>query len=162
VTRRPIRLTTSELLAAGERDLGSSAWWLIEQSRVDRFADATSDHQWIHVDATRAAKAPFGATIVHGYLLLALLPGLLGEVIEVTDSAMTVNYGTEKLRFTAPVRVGSRVRLKVRLHAAEERPAGILYRLGIEIEIESGQRPALVGDVLFLAVPLTARGHEDA
>jgi len=144
-------LTIAELEETGERDLGASEWVKIEQPRIDMFAEATGDHQWIHVDPESAAQGPFGGTIAHGYLTMSLLPVLLSEVMTVSDAQMGVNYGIERLRFTAPVPSGSRVRLHAKLNGGERRPNGALFRIGVEIEIEGHEKPALVGEVLFLA-----------
>ena len=148
----PLELTTQELLASGERELGASDWWTIEQRHIDGFADATGDHQWIHVDRERAAAGPFGTTVAHGYLSLSLLPVLLHSLIEVSDAPMLINYGSDRIRFTSPVPSGSRVRLNAKLLGAEEKSAGVLYRVGVTVEIEGGERPALIGEVLSLAV----------
>jgi acyl dehydratase len=144
-------LTLAELEESGERDLGTSAWQTIDQDRITRFADATGDHQWIHIDPAAAAQGPFGATIAHGYLLLSLLPMLLTEIVSVSDAVMGVNYGTEKIRFTSPVKVGSRVRVHAKLSGAERRGPGILYHISVQMEVEGQEKPALVGEVLFLA-----------
>jgi acyl dehydratase len=145
-------LTIDELEQTGERDLGTSSWVRIEQRAIDLFAEATGDHQWIHVDPEAAARGPFGTTIAHGYLSLSLLPALLSEVLRVTDARMGVNYGIERIRFTAPVPSGSEVRLKARLLSAEPRGEGVLYRVAVEIEIRDAERPALVGEVLYHTV----------
>jgi acyl dehydratase len=142
-------LTIDELEHAGERDLGTSSWVRIEQRAINLFAEATGDHQWIHVDPEAAAKGPFGTTIAHGYLTLSLLPALLSEVLRVTDARMGVNYGIERVRFTAPVPSGSEVRLGARLVSAERRGEGVLYHVGVEIEIRGGEKPALVGEVVY-------------
>jgi acyl dehydratase len=144
-------LTISGLEETGERELGTSSWVTIEQRQIDLFAEATGDHQWIHVDPVAAAQGPFGTTIAHGYLTMSLLPVLLSEVMTVSDAHLGVNYGVERLRFTAPVPSGSRVRLHARLIGTERRPNGALLRIGVEIEIEGQEKPALVGEVLFLA-----------
>jgi acyl dehydratase len=143
-------LTLEELEHAGERDLGATDWVTLDQERINRFAEATGDHQWIHVDPELAAQGPFGGTIAHGYLSLALLPGLLPEVLTVEGARMGINYGIDRVRFTAPVPVGSRVRLKAKLTSAERRGDGVLYKLGVEVEIEGSDKPALVGEVLYL------------
>ena len=145
------QLTMAELEQADERELGTSSWVTIEQRRIDLFAEATDDHQWIHVDPAAAAQGPFGQTIAHGYLTLSLLPALLSEVFSVSDARMGVNYGVERVRFTSPVPSGSRVRLHATLQASERRPAGVLFRIGVELEIEGSEKPALVGEVLYLA-----------
>jgi len=144
-------LTIEELEQAGERDLGTSEWHEITQEQVNMFAEATGDHQWIHVDPERAAAGPFGGPVAHGYLTLSMLPMLLSEVVSVSDAVMGVNYGTEKIRFTSPVKVGSRVRAHATLQGAERRGLGILYHVGVRIEVEGEEKPALVGEVLFLA-----------
>jgi acyl dehydratase len=143
-------LTLTELEEAGERDLGSTPWWRIDQHAIEQFAEATGDHQWIHVDPEAAAKGPFGTTVAHGYLTLALLPALLQQVLAVTDARMGINYGIEKVRFTAPVPSGSEVRLHATLLGAERRGEGIRYRAGVEIEIRGAEKPALVGEVVYL------------
>jgi acyl dehydratase len=140
-----------ELEQAGERALGTSSWVPVEQRQIDLFAEATGDYQWIHVDPEAAAQGPFGQTIAHGYLTLSLLPVLLSEVISVTDARMGVNYGVERVRFTSPVPSGARVRLHAKLLGSERRSTGVLFRVGVEVEIEGGDKPALVGEVLSLA-----------
>jgi acyl dehydratase len=145
------QLTMAELEQADERELGTSSWVALEQRQIDLFAEATGDHQWIHVDPVAAAQGPFGQTIAHGYLTLSLVPALLSEVLSVTDARMGVNYGVERVRFTSPVPSGTRVRLKAKLAGSERRPNGVLFRIGVEIEIENHEKPALVGEVLYLA-----------
>ena len=145
------QLTISELEQAGEVELGASSWVTIDQRRIDLFAEATGDHQWIHVDPEAAAQGPFGTTIAHGYLTISLLPALLSEVMSVTDARMGVNYGVERARFTAPVPSGTRVRLRAKLTGTERRTNGVLFHVGVEIEIEGEEKPALVGEVLYLA-----------
>jgi acyl dehydratase len=143
-------LTLEELEQGGERDLGATDWVRLDQERINLFAEATGDHQWIHVDPELAAQGPFGGTIAHGYLSLSLLPGLLPEVMTVEGARMGINYGIDRVRFTAPVPVDSQVRLKAKLLSAERRGGGILYRLGVEVEIKDAEKPALVGEVLYL------------
>jgi acyl dehydratase len=143
-------LTLEELEQGGERDLGATDWVTLDQERINQFAEATGDHQWIHVDPDMAAQGPFGGTIAHGYLSLSLLPGLLPEVLTIEGARMGINYGMDRVRFTAPVPVGSRVRLRVKLLSAERRGEGVLYKLGAEVEIEGAEKPALVGEVLYL------------
>jgi acyl dehydratase len=144
------KLTLAELEASSDRDLGTSEWETIDQRQIDLFAEATHDHQWIHVDPQAAAQGPFGTTVAHGYLTLSMLPYFVSQVLNVTDVRMGINYGTEKIRFTAPVPVGSQVRLKATLRDSERRGEGVLYRLGIEVEIKDSAKPALVGEVLYL------------
>jgi acyl dehydratase len=144
------KLTLAELEASEERELGTSDWETIDQKQIDLFAEATHDHQWIHVDPEMAAQGPFGTTVAHGYLSLSMLPYFVSQVLSVTDVRMGINYGTEKIRFTAPVPVGSQVRLKATMRSSERRGEGVLYRLGVEIEIRDSEKPALVGEVLYL------------
>lgn len=131
--------------------LGESEWLEVTQERINLFADATLDHQWIHVDTERAAKeSPYGGTIAHGYLTLSLLPYLWEQVIEVQNISMLVNYGMDKMRFGQPVKTGSRVRLSASLDSIENLrgicKAGVKFR----IEIEGQRKPALEGVATFL------------
>ena len=144
-------LTLAELEAGADRDLGTSAWHEITQEQIDLFAKATGDHQWIHVDPEAAASGPFGTTVAHGYLTLSMLPMLLSEVVSVTDAVMGVNYGTEKIRFTSPVPSGSRVRLHAKLIRAERRWPSVVWTVGVLVEIEGKDKPALVGEVVYMA-----------
>jgi acyl dehydratase len=144
------QLTLAELENAAGLELEPSDWVTIQQTAIEQFADATGDHQWIHVDPEKAAQGPFGTTVAHGYLSLSLLPGLLGKMLSVTDARMGINYGIEKVRFTAPVPSGSRVRLKATINSAERRGEGVLYHVGAEVEIEGGEKPAMVGEVVYL------------
>jgi acyl dehydratase len=143
-------LTKDELREARDLDLGTSDWVRIEQRAIDAFADATNDHNWIHVDKERAAAGPFGTTIGHGYMSLSLIPGLLYGMMKVSDAVMGINYGVEKVRFTAPLPVDSEVRLKARVVSSEPRGEGILYRLAAELEVKGQDKPAMVGEVLYL------------
>jgi len=144
------QLTLAELEGAADLELEPSDWVTIEQRAIEQFADATGDHQWVHADAEKAAQGPFGTTVAHGYLSLSLLPGLLGTMLSVTDARMGVNYGIEKVRFTAPVPSGSRVRLKGTITSAEKRGEGVLYHVAAEVEIEGSEKPAMVGEVVYL------------
>jgi acyl dehydratase len=150
VTRVTTKLTLAELEAAEELDLGASEWETIDQEQINLFAEATHDHQWIHVDPEMAAQGPFGTTVAHGYLSLSLLPYFVSQVLNITDMRMGINYGTEKVRFTAPVPVDAQVRLKARLLGSERRGEGILYRLRVEVEIKDAEKPAMVGEVVYL------------
>ena len=143
-------LTLADLEGATDLELEPSDWVAVEQQAIEQFADATGDHNWIHVDPERAAQGPFGTTVAHGYLSLSLLPMLVANVLRVADARMGLNYGIEKIRFTAPVPSGSQVRLKATVRSAERRGEGILYRVGVEIEIQGADKPALVGEVLYL------------
>ncbi|WP_141012577.1 MaoC family dehydratase [Nocardioides sambongensis] len=142
-----------ELAAAVGTHLGHSSWLTVEQERIDTFADATGDHQWIHVDPERAAAGPFGTTIAHGYLTLSLVPLLAGEVYRVDGLSMGINYGTDKVRFPAPVPVGSRVRAGVELLALDPIPMGRLARVRVTVEIGGQDKPGCVAEVLSVLVP---------
>ena len=133
-----------EVRAAVGRELGTSDWLEITQERVNQFADATGDHQWIHVDPVRAAAGPFGGPIAHGYLTLSLSNALLPEIVEVQGVSMGVNYGVGKVRFPAPVPVGSRIRASATLKSVEEVAGGVQTTMLITVEIEGGTKPACV------------------
>jgi acyl dehydratase len=133
-----------EVKAAVGRHLGTSDWLEITQDRIDQFADATGDHQWIHVDPERAAAGPFGATIAHGYLTLSLSNALLPEIVEVQGVSMGVNYGVGKVRFPAPVPVGSRIRARAELVAADDVTGGVQTTVLITVELEGSDKPACV------------------
>lgn len=124
--------------------LGTSDWLEIDQARIDTFADATGDHQWIHVDAERAADGPFGATIAHGFLTLSLLPPLLNQLYRVDNVRMAVNYGLDKVRFMAPVRVGSKIRLTARVLAVTPLEGAVQATFASTFEIEGSEKPAAV------------------
>jgi len=138
----------SDLLAAVGTDLGTTDWLEITQERVDTFADATGDHQWIHVDPERAKDGPFGGTIAHGYLTLSLVNIFLPDLLEVRNVSMGVNYGTDKTRFPAPVPVGSRIRGRAELSGAEEVKGGVQARVTVTVEIEGNDRPACVVETI--------------
>jgi acyl dehydratase len=129
--------------------LGYSEWHEVTQEQINLFADATGDHQWIHVDVERAKSGPFGAPIAHGYLTLSLTPTLLTEAFNVTGISMGINYGLNKLRFPSPVPVGSKVRLGVELAHVEDTPGGAQVSLGVTYEVEGAAKPACVAEVLF-------------
>ena len=133
-----------EVKAAVGQDLGSSDWLEITQGRVDQFAEATGDHQWIHVDPERAAAGPFGGTIAHGYLTLSLSNAFLPEIVEVRGVSMGVNYGAGKVRFPAPVLVGSRIRARATLTDVADVAGGVQTTILITVEIEGGAKPACV------------------
>ena len=145
-----VRLTMGELRDRQSVDLGAGEWLVVHQERIDHFAEATDDHQWIHVDPQRAADGPFGATVAHGYLTLSLLPRLFYSQLEIVDRRMGVNYGVDRLRLVAPVRSGSRIRLKAAIRSIEPRGEGLLLRVAAEVEIEHETRPALVGELLYM------------
>ena len=130
-------------------ELGVSDWLEISQARVNLFADATDDHQWIHVDPARAAACLFGGPIAHGYLTLSLLVPLFGQVLTVTDAGMGVNYGLNKARFPAPVPVGSKIRLRATLAAADPVPGGVQVSADCLVEIEGGSKPACAAQAVY-------------
>ena len=135
-----------ELREAVGAELGPSDWLEVDQKRVDLFAEATGDHQWIHVDPQRAADGPFGTTIAHGYLTLSLLPYLVPKVLQVEGVRMGVNYGVNKVRFPAPVPVGSRVRARVRIADVSEAGGGVQLTTQVTIEREGGEKPVCVAE----------------
>ncbi len=142
-----------ELLGAIGTELGAGEWIEIDQSRIDLFADATGDHQWIHVDPERAAAGPFGGPIAHGFLTLSLLPALQDGLLEVGDVAMAVNYGLDRVRFLQPVPAGSRVRASSVITNAEQTSMGVRLSQQVTVEIEGQDKPALVADAIALFVP---------
>ncbi|NUS15867.1 MAG: MaoC family dehydratase [Streptomyces sp.] len=133
-----------ELKALAGTDLGTSDWIEVTQDRINGFADATGDHQWIHTDVERAAAGPFGAPIAHGYLTLSLFIPLFTGLLEVEGVSTKVNYGLNKVRFPSPVRVGARIRLAARLSEVEEVPRGLQITVDGTVEIEGGTKPAAV------------------
>jgi acyl dehydratase len=136
----------SELAAAAGEELGTSDWLTVDQERINTFADATDDHQWIHVDTERAAAGPFGGTIAHGMLTLSLLSAFLPQIVRVDGVAMVINYGLNKVRFPAPVPAGSRLRATSRLTAVKPIDGGVQAELTTTIEIEHGAKPACVAE----------------
>jgi acyl dehydratase len=142
-----------ELAAAKGEHLGTGDWLEITQDRIDQFADATGDHQWIHVDAERAKAGPFGTTIAHGYLTLSLIPMLGKEIYSVSGISMGINYGLGKVRFPAVVPVGSRVRASVELVDVVDKTQGKQVTVRTTIEIEGGEKPACVAESIALYVP---------
>jgi acyl dehydratase len=135
--------------------LGPSAWTTVAQERIDAFARATGDHQWIHVDVERARReSPFGGPIAHGYLTIALAPVLLPTLVEVQGARMAVNYGIEKMRLPAPVPAGARVRLTAELKSVRELPSGAAHTtIGLVFEVEGGDKPVCTADVIYLYFP---------
>ena len=128
--------------------LGVSSWHQITQEQVNLFADATGDHQWIHVDPERAGQGPFGHAIAHGYLTLSMLPVMLADLIPRDGVALAVNYGLNRVRFTAPVAVGARVRAAATLKEVQEVPGGIQLVLDVKVEIEGEEKPACVAETI--------------
>ncbi|TWE11587.1 MaoC family dehydratase [Rudaeicoccus suwonensis] len=142
-----------ELKAGVGEHLGYSDWHQVTQEAVNQFAEATGDHQWIHVDVDKAAAGPFGGTIAHGYMTLSLLPMLAGQVYTVSGVKMGINYGSNKVRFPTPVPVGSRVRGGFELVSVEPSSLGFTVTARATIEIEGGAKPACVAEILSVVVP---------
>ena len=143
-----------ELKALAGTDLGATAWHEISQERVDTFADATDDHQWIHVDPERARSGPFGATIAHGYLTLSLIIPLFNELLEIRGTSMSVNYGLEKVRFPSPVPVGSKIRMRGFVDAVDEvrgngDKSAVQMAVTFTIEVDGSTKPACVAQALL-------------
>ena len=130
------------------KELGPSEWLEVDQERIDRFADATGDHQWIHVDPERAAEGPFGTTIAHGYLTLSLLPILMSNALDLTGYRMGINYGVNKVRFPAPVPSGSRVRAAFTVQSVEEVQGGEQGVVLAVVEREGGDKPVCVAELV--------------
>ena len=141
------------LLAHVGEQLGESEWICVEQSRIDQFAEATGDHQWIHVDPVRAASGPFGACIAHGYLSLALVNLFLPQIVEVRGIAMGVNYGCDRVRFPNVVKAGARVRGSASLVGAEAVKGGVQATIRVSVEIKGEDRPGCVVDTISRYYP---------
>ena len=142
-----------ELKQAEGQVLGTSDWHEVTQADVDAFADVTGDHQWIHVDVERAKKGPYGGTIAHGYLTLSLIARFGDELFSVNGVTAKLNYGVNKVRFPAPVPVGSRVRASATIANTAETPAGVQVSLNWVIELENSTKPACVAETVVLLVP---------
>ncbi|WP_340562775.1 MaoC family dehydratase [Streptomyces sp. GSL17-111] len=140
--------SVTELREAVGAELGPSDWLEVDQKRIDLFAEATGDHQWIHVDPEKAAEGPFGTTIAHGYLTLSLLPVLVPQVLRVEGVRMGVNYGVNKVRFPAPVPVDSRVRAAARIADVREAGDGVQCTVQVTVEREGGDKPVCVAETV--------------
>ncbi|MEU7637574.1 MULTISPECIES: MaoC family dehydratase [unclassified Streptomyces] len=138
--------SVEELRAAVGEELGPSDWLEVDQKRIDLFAEATGDHQWIHVDEEKAAAGPFGTTIAHGYLTLSLLPVLVPQLLRVDNVKMGINYGTNKVRFPATVPVGSRLRARARIAEVTEVTGGVQLTTVVTVEREGGEKPVCVAE----------------
>jgi len=142
--------TIAELPSLKGQELGRSDWFEVTQDRVDTFADATDDHQWIHVDVERATReSPFGGPIAHGYLTLSLLIPMYSQVLTVSDATMGVNYGLNKVRFPSPVPVGSKIRLSATLKDVEEVAGGLQLTVSAVIEAEGAPKPVCIAEPVF-------------
>ncbi len=145
--------TFEEVAEAAGTDLGTSDWVMIDQRRVNQFADATGDHQWIHVDMERAKDGPFGGTIAHGYLTLSLVPWLGSQVFTLRTPGAKLNYGVNKVRFPTPLLVGKRIRLHVKIAEVIDIPAGKQLVVSHTVEIEGETKPACVAETVVLLLP---------
>lgn len=144
--------SVDEMTAAIGEDLGYGDWLEITQERIDAFADATGDHQWIHVDPERAKDGPFGKTVAHGYLTLSLLPLLADGIFTVNGPKLVINYGLNKVRFPSPVTVGSRIRANAEIVSIDDSPAGISMVVRSTVQIEGGEKPACVAETVRVLV----------
>ena len=141
--------SVDELRAAIGKELGPGEWFAVEQSRIDGFADDTEDHQWIHVDPERAKDGPFGTTVAHGFLTLSLVPHLANGVRKLENTRMGINYGLDKVRFPAPVPVGSQVRASVVVTDVTDLPDGGVQMVNrVTVELESSEKPACVAEMV--------------
>jgi acyl dehydratase len=145
----PLRTDVAGLGKLVGTELGPTDWRLVSQETVNAFADATDDHQWIHVDVERAKEGPFGGTIAHGYLTLSMVPVMQQELLDVHGAALTVNYGLDRLRFPAPVPVGSRIRARAVVSEVTDVSGGVQLKLTMTFEVESNEKPACVAEVLL-------------
>ncbi|MBI1239014.1 MAG: MaoC family dehydratase [Alphaproteobacteria bacterium] len=143
-----------ELSSLAGKEIGTSDWVMIDQDRINKFAEATGDHQWIHVDVERAKKElPGGKTIAHGYLTLSLIPMLGAEIMRIEGVSRGINYGSNKVRFTNMVPVGSRVRARQKLLSAEAKSGGVQLVNEIAIEIEGQEKPACIAETISVVFP---------
>lgn len=145
----PERIHVSELASRAERVIGTSSWRTITQADVDAFAELTGDRQWIHIDPERAAAGPFGRTIAYGYLTLSLATQFLDEVLAVEGAGLVLNYGSNRVRYPAPVPVGSRVRAAVELQSVEEIAGGAEAIFRLTFEVEGQAKPGCVADIVY-------------
>jgi acyl dehydratase len=141
--------TLNDLASYVGKELGTSSWVDVDQDRINAFADATDDHQWIHVDAERAKDGPFGGTIAHGYLTLSLLIPMWTDILEVGDVQTMVNYGLNKVRFPSPVPSGSKIRARATLASFETIPGGAQLAVDILVERQGGDKPACVAQLVL-------------
>ncbi len=147
-------VTTEQLAELAGKDLEPSDWLTISQERINQFADATNDHQFIHIDPDRASRTPFGATIAHGYLTLSLLSHLLAQnTVHPEGMVMALNYGSDKVRYLAPVKVGQRIRAHQKIaECSEKRPGQWLCKITVSVEIEGESAPALIAEILTMYI----------
>jgi len=141
--------TLDDLSSFIGKELGTSSWIQVDQARINTFADATDDHQWIHVDPGRAKDGPFGGTIAHGYLTLSLLIPMWADILEVRDARTKVNYGLNKVRFPSPVPSGSKIRARATLAAVEAIPGGVQLTVDAHVERQGGDKPVCVAQLVL-------------
>jgi len=153
-----------ELAGAVGETLGPGDWLEVTQERIDTFAAATGDDQWIHVDPERAATGPFGTTVAHGYLTLSLVPHLLRKLYRVDGVGLAVNYGLNKVRFPAPVRSGGRIRAAARIASVEPASGGVQVVLHVTVDVEGGDRPCCAAETVtrLSVLPAPPRGRDDS
>lgn len=145
----------AELQSLVGTEIGTSEWWLIDQARIDQFAQATGDFQWIHVDPEKAKASKFGTTIAHGYLTLSLLAGMRFQTFEITETSMSVNYGMNKVRFLSPVPAGSQLRAKYELANIKVRQdGGLECTFTATVELEGATKPACIAETISVCYPL--------
>jgi acyl dehydratase len=154
-------LTYSTLADAAGTDLGHSRWILVDQDRIDAFADITEDRQWIHTDPDRAARGPFGSTIAHGYLTLSLVAAFLEELLQLDGAGMSINYGTDRVRFPQPVKVGSRVRGHGLITDVIAVGTSLQACVRVTVATDNADKPACVTDVLIRVLPKPPAGSSD-
>jgi acyl dehydratase len=140
----------ADLLKLVGQSVGTTEWIKVTQDQVDRFADATGDHQWIHTDQERAAKGPFKSTIAHGYLTLSMASVVISQVLEIRELTAALNYGLNRVRFPAPLRVGAQIRAAVTVMSARQKTSGVESVFTVTYEIDGEDRPACVADVIML------------
>ncbi|WP_028479723.1 MaoC family dehydratase [Nocardia sp. CNY236] len=148
----PMTFTMATLRTAAGTELGASDWIAIDQQRIDAFAEATEDRQWIHVDPERAQAGPFGTTIAHGYLTLSLLPVMMSRLFRITDAGAQINYGVNRVRFPAPVPSGSRVRGRAMVTTVDEVPGGLQVTCVVTVERDGGDKPVCVAETVMRAL----------
>ena len=141
--------TIQDYAAQVGKENGTSDWLQVEQDRINKFADATGDHQWIHVDPERAKSGPFGGPIAHGYLTLSLAPSLIPEIVQVHGFSMGVNYGCEKVRFPSPVPVGANLRAGAELVGVDDVAGGVQVAMKLTFEVEGASKPSCVAEVVY-------------
>lgn len=147
------KVAYQDLSGLAGKEIGLSEWVLLDQAKVNQFADATGDHQWIHVDVERAKREmPSGGTIVHGYFTLSLIPKFMFELLEITGASQIINYGANKVRFTNMVPTGSRVRGRLKVLSAAPKGKGVMMTAEMTIEIEGQTQPACIAEIIMLAL----------